>query len=59
MEHRTIYKQNGWYTAFPQLNLMPDGNLAVGVNSSPFTDHYLIGDWKVLVSEDEGSTWHE
>ena len=52
MEHRTIYKQNGWYTPFPQLNLMPDGNLAVGVNSSPFTDHYLIGDWKVLVSED-------
>lgn len=59
MKHTVIYKRDGWYTAFPQLDVLPDGRIAIGVNSSPFHDHFLIGEWKVLVSTDEGGTWSE
>jgi len=59
MKHTVIYKRDGWYTAFPQLDVLPDGRMVIGVNSSPFHDHFLIGEWKVLVSDDEGDTWSE
>jgi hypothetical protein len=59
MRHTVIYRREGWYTAFPQLDVLEDGRLAIGVNSSPFHDHFLIGEWKVLVSDDEGTTWQE
>ena len=59
MKHTVIYKRDGWYTAFPQLDVLPDGRMVIGVNSSPFHDHFLIGEWKVLVSDDEGGTWSE
>ena len=57
MEHFTIYKRDGYYSAFPVLDHLPDGRLAMGFPSSPFKDHYAVCDWVTLVSEDEGHTW--
>ena len=59
MKHSVIYRREGWYTAFPRLDFLQDGRLSIGVNSSPFHDHYLIGEWRVLVSEDSGDTWQD
>ena len=57
MEHFILYKQKGIYAGFPVLNHLPDGRLTVGIPVSPFFDHYGVGDWIVLLSEDEGKTW--
>ena len=59
MKHTILYKRDGYYAAFPVLNHLPNGRLTVGIPVSPFHDHYAIGDWVVLVSEDEGQTWTE
>ena len=57
MEHFILYKQKGLYAGFPILNHLPNGRLTVGIPQSPFFDHYGIGDWIILLSEDEGKTW--
>ena len=59
MKHTTIYKRNGWYTAFPLLDTLPDGRLAVGLMSSPYQEHYFLGEWRVFVSTDQGASWEE
>ena len=59
MEHTVLYKREGCYAGFPVLTPLPDGRLSVGIPVSPFHDHYAIGDWVVLVSEDRGHSWHE
>ena len=59
MEHTVIYKKDGIYGAFPILNHLPDGRLTIGFSLSPFVDHYAVGDWTVLVSDDEGGTWEK
>lgn len=59
MNHAILYKREGFYAGFPVLTHLPDGRLMVGIPVSPFHDHYAIGDWVVLVSEDEGETWRE
>ena len=59
MEHTVLYKEEGCYAAFPVLTPLPDGRLAVGIPVSPFHDHYAIGNWSVLVSEDGGQSWNE
>lgn len=59
MRHTILYKRDGYYGGFPVLDHLPDGRLTVGIPVAPFHDHYAIGDWVVLVSEDEGETWTE
>ena len=59
MNHTVLYKRKGFYGAFPVLTHLPDGRLTVGIPVAPFHDHYAIGDWLVLLSEDEGETWQE
>ncbi|MCZ6676640.1 MAG: sialidase family protein [Candidatus Poribacteria bacterium] len=59
MNHTILYKQDGFYGGFPVLTHLPDGRMTVGIPVAPFHDHYGIGDWVVLVSEDEGETWTE
>ena len=59
MNHTILYKRKGFYGAFPVLTHLPDGRLTVGIPVAPFHDHYAVGDWLVLLSEDEGETWRE
>ena len=59
MKHSIIYKRDGHYAGFPVLMPLTDGRLSVGIPVSPFHDHYAIGEWVVLVSDDEGETWSE
>ncbi|MDE2718892.1 MAG: hypothetical protein OXI33_18020 [Chloroflexota bacterium] len=57
MEHHIIYKKDGVYAAFPQLDHLADGRLAASFSISFKRDHHVIGDWHVLASEDGGRTW--
>ena len=57
MEHHIIYKRDGVYAAFPQLDHLKDGRVAAGFSISFKRDHHVIGDWTVLASEDGGRTW--
>ena len=59
MNHTILYKRKGFYGAFPVLTHLPDGRLTVGIPVAPFHDHYAVGGWMVLLSEDEGETWQE
>lgn len=59
MEHSIIYRREGFYSGFPQLDHLADGRLAVGLGVSPFKDHAVVGEWTVLVSTDGGRTWAE
>ena len=59
MNHTILYKRKGFYGAFPVLTHLPDGRLTVGIPVAPFHDHYAVGDWLVLLSEDEGETWQQ
>ena len=45
------------YAAFPQLDHLQDGRVAAGFSKSYKRDHYVIGDWAVLASDDSGRTW--
>lgn len=58
MKHAIIYKRPGYYSMGPIPQLLPDGRLAIGLISSPFADHYGLTDWVVLVSEDQGESFH-
>ena len=57
MEHHIIFKQDGIYAAFPQLDQLPDGRVAASFSISLKRDHYVIGEWAVLASDDGGRTW--
>ena len=57
MEHHTIYKKDGVYAAFPQLDHLSDGRVAASFSISLRRDHHVIGDWAVLASDDGGRTW--
>jgi len=57
MEHHIIYKKDGIYAAFPQLDHLPDGRLAASFSISLKRDHYVIGEWAVMASDDGGRTW--
>ena len=59
MKHSVIFRREGVYGAFPILNHLPDGRLTIGFSLSDFHDHYALGKWTVLVSEDEGDSWAE
>ena len=59
MKHSIVFREKGVYGAFPVLDHLPDGRLAIGLGRSTFRDHFLIGEWFVLVSSDEGETWSE
>jgi len=59
MKHSIIFRREGVYGAFPILNHLPDGRLTIGFSFSDFHDHYALGKWTVLVSEDEGDSWVE
>ena len=59
MKHSIIFRREGVYGAFPILNHLPDGRLTIGFSLSDFHDHYALGKWTVLVSEDEGDSWTE
>ena len=59
MNHTILYKRKGFYGAFPVLTHLSDGRLTVGIPVAPFHDHYAVGDWLVLLSEDEGETWQQ
>ena len=59
MKHSIIFRREGVYGAFPILNHLPDGRLTIGFSFSDFHDHYALGKWTVLVSEDEGESWAE
>lgn len=59
MKHHVVYKQSGRYSMGPVPQLLPDGRLAIGFISSPFADHYGLADWVVLVSDDQGESFHE
>lgn len=57
MEHNVIYKRDGVYAAFPQLDHLPDGRVAASFSISYRRDHFVIGEWAVLSSDDGGRTW--
>ena len=59
MKHSIIFRREGAYGAFPILNHLPDGRLTIGFSLSDFHDHYILGKWAVLLSEDEGESWDE
>ena len=59
MKHSIIFRREGVYGAFPILNHLQDGRLTIGFSFSDFHDHYALGKWTVLVSEDEGESWAE
>lgn len=59
MEHSIIYRREGHYGGFPVLYPLADGRLSVGIPVAPFHDHFAVGEWLVLVSDDEGKSWTE
>ncbi len=48
MEQTIVLKEEGRYSAFPVLDVLPDGRLAIGCVSSPFGDHHGAGSGHVL-----------
>ena len=59
-EHVFVHKREGRYTGpSPVLELLPDGRLATGGESSPWAEHFFLGDWIVKTSSDGGRTWVE
>ena len=59
MEHSVLRKQEGTYAAFPVIELLADGRLAVAYlsNGANIRDHYGFGDWTVVTSADGGATF--
>ena len=57
MEHTIVLKEEGRYSAFPVLDVLPDGRLAIGCVSSPFGDHHGLAARAVLMSADGGRRW--
>ena len=57
-ERVVVHKHAGRYTGpSPVLELLPDGRLAAGTQSSPWCEHVFLGEWVVKTSEDGGRTW--
>ena len=63
VEHITIYREEGWYGAHPNLVRTPDGDLLVLFHRSPFVGYshhsHPLFDVRACRSEDEGQTWSE
>ena len=59
MQHGILYKRPGHYVIGPVPRLLPDGRLAVLALVSPYADHYGLDKRVVLVSTDQGATFHE
>ena len=66
MKHSIIFRREGVSSIFvpsarcaPGVSHLPDGRLTIGFSFSDFHDHYALGKWTVLVSEDEGASWTE
>ena len=59
MKHSVILKTDGYYTAFPVLDHLPDGRLSIAIPRAPFRDHHAVQEWIVLVSTDNGHTWNQ
>ncbi len=59
LEHSVLRKQAGTYAAFPVIELLADGRLAVAYlsNDANIRDHYGFGDWTVVTSADGGVTF--
>ena len=59
LEHSVLRKQAGTYAAFPVIELLADGRLAVAylANGANIRDHYGFGDWTVVTSADGGTSW--
>ena len=59
LEHSVLRKQAGTYAAFPVIELLSDGRLAVAylANGANIRDHYGFGDWTVVTSADGGTSW--
>ena len=60
MEHIIIYKREGFYSAFPQVDKLNDGRLAVILRSGRVGTHFhvgVIGERVVLDSTDGGRSW--
>jgi Neuraminidase (sialidase) len=57
MQHYDVIREAGTYAAFPVLDQLPDGRLAVGALVNTYRDHYGFGVWRVLISRDQGETW--
>ena len=58
MEHFVIYKREGYYSAWPVPELLPDGRIAIQVLTAPFADHYGLDECFVLISDDRGETFY-
>jgi hypothetical protein len=58
-EHRELWRRPGTYAAFPLVERLPDGRLAVAwlMNRAGYHDHYGTAEWPVLVSGDAGTNW--
>ena len=59
MKHTVLYKKRGFYTGWPLPSILSDGRLTVAMTSSPWPDHYALGERITMVSDDEGETWSE
>ena len=57
MKHVVLYQRQGFYTGWPLPGRLPDGRLFVVVQSSPFAEHYALGERVTLVSDDDGESW--
>ena len=63
VEHFTIYREEGWYGAHPNLVRTPNGDLLVLFHRSPFVGYshhsHPLFDVRACRSEDEGQTWSD
>ena len=63
VEHITIYREEGWYGAHPNLIRTPAGDLLVLFHRSPYVGYshhsHPLFDVRACRSEDEGQTWSE
>lgn len=61
VEHRTIYRETGWYSAHPTVEQAPNGDLLVFFHRSPDIGNYHhahpLFDLRSCRSRDGGQTW--
>jgi hypothetical protein len=61
IQHDLLWRQPGTYAAFPLLERLPDGRLAVAhtLNRQGHRDHYSVSELRVAVSPDEAASWSD
>jgi hypothetical protein len=59
VEEQVLFRRQGAYAAFPLLERLAGGRLAVAwlMNGRGVRDHYGLYEWRVQVSGDDGRTW--